>query len=65
MKKILVGLIIGIFLIDVTIGMISMATGFLIGNFDMVGCGIAISLMSLLFPVALPMALEVTRNYLK
>lgn len=65
MKKILIGSIIGIFLIGIVIGIIGMVTGFLTGNFDMTGCGITISLMSLLFLLALPMVLDVMGNYLK
>ena len=65
MKKILIGSIIGIFLIGVMIGMTSMVIGLFTGNFDMAGCGIAVSLMSVLFLVAVPTVLEVTENYLK
>lgn len=65
MKKILISLMIGIFIIGIVIGIIGMVTGFITSNFDITGCGAIISLMSLAFLAALPTVLDVLEEYLK
>lgn len=65
MKKILVDLVIGIYLIGVIIGMIGIVTGFLTGESEMAGVGVATVLTSSLLLIALIMTLEVTESYLE
>lgn len=64
MKKILIGLAVGIFLINAMIGMISMAMGFFTGNSEIFGGGIIMTLTSLFFLTAFRMALDTLDEYL-
>lgn len=64
MKKILIGLAVGIFLISVMVGMISMVIGFFTGNSEISGIGIIMTLTSLFFLTAFRMALDTLDEYL-
>lgn len=63
MKKILIGSVIGIFILGIAIGMIGMIAGVFTGSFEMTAGGIVIALMSLLFIVGLPMVADVIEEY--
>ena len=65
MKKIFVGLVIGLFLIGAVIGMIGVVVGFLTGESEMVGVGITTVLTSSVLLVAPPIVLDVIESYLK
>lgn len=63
MKKILIGLALGIFLIGIGIGMISMVAGFFVGSFEMTSRGIVMTLLSVVLIAALPMVVDVIEEY--
>lgn len=63
MKKILIGLALGIFLIGIGIGMISMVAGLFVGNFEMTSRGIVMTLLSVVLIAALPMVVDVIEEY--
>lgn len=63
MKKILIGSVIGIFILGIAIGMIGMVAGVFTSSFEMTAGGIVIALMSLLFIVGLPMVADVIEEY--
>lgn len=63
MKEILIGLVIGIFILGIAIGMIGMAAGFFVGSLEMIIGGIFAALVSLVSILMLPAVADVIEKY--
>ena len=65
MKKILIGSVIGIFILGIAIGMIGMVAGIFTSSFEMTAGGVVVALISLFLLFGLPMVADVIGNYLE